>query len=180
MKNSVRVALVLLVLLPSSALAGTFFVGGGAGQSQLRDTLRGGTFSGDDTAYKVFAGYRFARVVAVEAGYTDFGSFSGVLETDSVRVDLANAAFWGSGHFPIGKMFLVLVKLGAVYTEADFTRVIQGETESDKTSDWDLGWGVGVGLNLGKHFTIRLEWEDYQTSTVQNLEVASLGVQVNF
>jgi len=44
--------------------------------------------------------------------------------------------------------------------------------------DWELLYGVGVGLKLGERFGIRAEWESWDVET--SLDAYSLGAFVRF
>src|SRR5690349_1559866 len=73
-----------------------FYVGGSYGQSNVKfdDSsfqVPGGNISKDESssAWKIFAGYRLGKHVAVEGGWTDLGKFSA---TTSVPPPFAGAA----------------------------------------------------------------------------------------
>ncbi|HEU5282508.1 MAG TPA: outer membrane beta-barrel protein, partial [Burkholderiales bacterium] len=75
------VAGLLLTAGPAPAFAqdeAGFYVGGGIGQSELKDACDGDGLTvtdcdDTDTAWKLFAGYWFNKYFAVEGGYIDFG-----------------------------------------------------------------------------------------------------------
>lgn len=181
MSRSWPAVILLLVLLAPCVEAGKFFVGAGAGQSSIRNTLQQFTVDGDDTGFKAFAGYLFIPQVYIEGAYTDFGSFEKSDGSMTLRSEAQNVALWGAGRVPIGRLFSFFVKLGVARTEADAVLdrpLLEPESRSD--SDTSLSWGFGFGLNLGKHVTIRAEFEGYESDSVENLEFLSLGAQINF
>ncbi|MBY6196129.1 porin family protein [Vibrio hangzhouensis] len=77
------VALALTTLFASSAFAGAtdpgFYVGGGFGLTESKLDNLDYTFLPSlkgDRAFKVYGGYQFNRIVALEGGYTKYGKFS--------------------------------------------------------------------------------------------------------
>src|SRR5437868_10629033 len=50
-----------------------------------------------DTAWKLFAGYRFGRHLAVEGGYTDFGKFSATNTVTAPAAGSLTVGFKSSG-----------------------------------------------------------------------------------
>ena len=75
---------------------------------------------------------------------------------------------------PIGKLFEVFAKVGYSRIDADisFSDVVFDSKENE------LIYGVGVGFNFGKKFTLRAEWEEYDVDT--SLNSLSIGAQFNF
>jgi len=178
-----RLALTVIlgvVLLAPVTEAGDFFVGGSAGQGTLRDTLGGFTIDGDDTGWKAFAGYKLMPFVFVEGSYTDLGSFDDSTQMTRIEAGVESYALFAAGNVPIGRLFSFFVKVGVGRTEADFLVEDPLETTTQSDSDTDLAWGFGFGLNLGKRFTVRAEYEGYETDTIQDLEFVSVGAQINF
>ena len=101
--------------------------------------------SGDDSdnSFKLFGGYRFNRILAVELAYADLGSASTSVLTDeleafttiggegvfrgSQRTDLSYeaqvATLAARATLPIGKRFRIFGKLGVTYYDGETTRL---------------------------------------------------------
>jgi hypothetical protein len=180
MKKTKLIMTVALLALAPAALAGEFYLGAGAGWTSVRNTLQGSQFDSDDAGYKVFAGYRIMDNVAVEGSYTDLGDFSGTRDLSTLNAEAKAYAVWALGRFPLGEIFSVWVKLGLARTEVDLVLEEPLETTRESRDDTDLSWGVGVGADLGRRITLRLEWEEYIGDSADKIQYASLGVQFNF
>jgi opacity protein-like surface antigen len=130
----------------------------------------------EDTGWKGILGYRFAPFFAAEAAYVDFG------DTDAPE-DVVGGPFsanakgltaFGVGIVPVGPVEL--------FGKAGGSRVksrgrIGGSDFSD--SDTKFAYGLGVQLAL-RNVGLRAEWEKFDTDTIGNLKVVSLGVTYTF
>lgn len=179
MKRAIAVLAFLAALAPS-ATAGEFYLGGAAGWSSVRNTLRGSVFDSDDVGYKGFAGYRFHDNVALEASYADLGNFAGTSNQQRLDANANAVAVWGVGRFPLGEIFSVWVKLGLARTLVELQVQEETGTTEETRDDTDFSWGVGVGASVGKRVTFRAEWEEYMGESAEKIQFASLGVQFNF
>jgi OOP family OmpA-OmpF porin len=161
------------------AAAPGFYVGAGAGTSNVKWNesaiaaqlvslgYAAGSVSSDrdGTAWRVFGGYRVNAWLAVEAGYTDYGSTGwsasisrppGTLETrsDLTTVDLDVLLSWPVlGVEPF-------LRLGAGYARLDTSTTATGAARaSGGTSDngTRLRYGAGVQAHFGS-LGVRLDW----------------------
>jgi hypothetical protein len=180
MKRALLIVTLALLACTPVSMAGEFYLGASAGWSSVRNTLYGSEFEGDDAGYKVFAGYRIIDNVAVEGSYTDLGSFSATRNLSTLNAEAQAYAVWAMGRFPLGEIFSVWVKLGLALTETDLVLEEPPETTRESRDDTDLSWGVGVGVDLGRRVTLRLEWEEYMGDSSDKIQYASLGAQFNF
>lgn len=166
-----------LGLLSSAAFAGEesgFYAGAGVGQANLQidalDIVPGVDykFDADETAYKVFAGWRFNKYISVELGYLDLGTLSdsvkfdtgaGIVDVDT-EIDLSGFAPYVVGTLPIG-IFELSAKLGYVFYDVDgkVSSDALGESDSFSDSDEDLAYGVGAGMTVFDHLNVKLEYE---------------------
>ncbi len=135
-------------LISGSAMAADdgFYVGAGIGASDLA----AGGFSGNDFAFKLFAGYDFNKYLGVEGGYWDGGSPSDHGES----IDLHGEDLVLIGRWPVADAFDLHVRLGVAWWDARGHGVLTG---SDSGSD--LLWGFGVGYQFTPHFVISGDWE---------------------
>lgn len=174
-------ALAGLALFPVPALADSGFYIGAAAGGATQDIELGGApeIEEDDTAFKVFGGYKFDMSVVdlgVELGYVDFGE----AEINTNAGDLVFAPtginLWGVAGFEIGPVDL-FAKLGFIAWEVE-TTTFAGRVSDDGT---DYGFGLGAGFDIGK-VQIRGEYELYDPSDadVSMLSMLSLGIVYTF
>lgn len=170
-----------MALFPLSALADSGFYIGAAAGGATQDIELGGPpeIEEDDTAFKVFGGYRFDMSVvdlSVELGYVDFGeaeinTIAGEFVFNPTGINL-----WGVAGFELGPVDL-FGKLGVIAWDVETT------TPASRVSDdgTDFGVGVGAGFDIG-NVQIRGEYELYDTSdaNVSMLSMLSLGVVYHF
>jgi len=166
-----------LGLLSSAAFAGEesgFYAGAGVGQANLSvdgfDITDGldYDFDADDTAFKVFGGWRFNKYISVELDYLDLGTMSdsetfdtgeGLVDVDT-DIDVSGFAPYVVGTLPLG-IFELSAKLGYVFYDVDFkvSSDATGESISESDSDEDLAYGVGAGMTFFDHLNVMLEYE---------------------
>jgi hypothetical protein len=191
MRNSSRitgaipVALLFVgALLPFSAMADTgFYIGGSAGGATIEADLGGVSIPGlpssideDDTALKVFIGYKFELPVislGIEGGYVDLGEPDINILGDELLIDVTGVNLWGIASLDMG-LFDVFGKLGYISwdVEADYL----GSRESDDGSD--LGYGLGASFDIGP-LEIRGEYEIYDLDDA-DVSMLSLGLAYQF
>ena len=173
--------LAALVLFPVPALADSgFFIGAAAGGATQDIEIDGPPeIEEDDTAFKVFGGYKFDMSVVdlgVELGYVDFGEAEiGTAAGDRVFAP-TGVTLWGVAGFELGPVDL-FAKFGVIAWDIEST-TFAGTVSDDGT---DLGYGVGAGFDIGK-VQIRGEFELYDPSgaNVSMLSMLSLGVVYSF
>ncbi len=169
-------------LLPGAAFAGTesgFYVGAGVGQASVGDIdveNQGEIdFDGDDTGFKVFAGYNFGIIplvdLAIEGGYVDFGNpdddVSGFnVEADATGWDLFGLV--GANIGPVG----VFGKVGMVMWDGDAS--VEGiEFASDDGTD--PAYGIGARLKFGS-LEVRAEYEIFDLDVADVDMISASGV----
>ena len=183
------ISLIAMCFVPAARSADSgIYLGGAVSQSNIEtesDFLGfGSAFEDDDTGYKLIAGVRLLDAFAIEANYVDFGSisFDDNFTADGFRGNYEATAL---DAFVVGFVGLGVVeafgKLGLVYWDAD-ARLQGGLTGldlSDSESGTDLAFGVGGQVNLGS-LSLRLEYENFNVSGVDNLDMWSLGLTYTF
>lgn len=175
LKLTAALAAMVSVALASAAHAqeqqevSGFYVGGGAGQfnagiddiDQVDETVT--SWDSDDTAYKLFAGYRLNRFLAFELDYVNLGEPSGST-VPGFNVDTAVDGFapYVVGTVPLGQYFEVYGRLGYYFYDATtgVTDTLDNRVEFDEESE-DLVYGAGIGANLGEKLNLRFEYERY-------------------
>lgn len=122
------------------------YVGFGAGQLRIEDA----GFKADDTAVKLFGGWRFNQNFALELAYIHGGS----LEDGGIEVEPRAMQASALGALPLTETVSVYARAGVLSwkTEASAPRF------TVKDDGEDFAWGVGTSLNVGRGL-IRLEYE---------------------
>ena len=170
-----------LALFPVPALADSGFYIGAAAGGATQDIELGGPpeIEEDDTAFKVFGGYKFDTSVvdlSVELGYVDFGEAEISSTAGEIIFDPTGINLWGVAGFELGSVDL-FAKLGVIAWDVE-TTTFAGRVSDDGT---DFGLGLGAGFDIGK-VQIRGEYELYDASdaNVSMLSMLSLGVVYHF
>ena len=115
--------------------------------------------------------------MGVEASYRDMGSYAESDTLTAINADIKSYDISARGILPLGKMVELFAKVGYGNVNAD-GMISQGLTElSFDESDWELLYGIGIGLNFGK-FGVRAEYEAYDVD--EDLSSVSLGVLCRF
>lgn len=163
-----------------------WYLGGSIGQSEIGDVdcppVPGATCDDRDTAWRVFGGYQIHRNFAIEAGYTDLGSFDRSAPGLQASLDATAFDLVGVGMWPLGNNFSVYGKLGLYRSDVDAEAL-----GKDKNNDWT--YGVGAQYNFTRNVAARLEWQRYQSVEFKrfdgsngdgDIDVVNLGVLFAF
>lgn len=134
-----------------------FYFGGGIGDAnvQFKDDETFEEFDGDDTGFKIIAGYRIIDWVAVEMNYSEYGQpvdriFGVDLETDYSAVTVS-----ALGMLPLGD-FDLFGRLGLARLDADFRAVGFAGSDSEKSTEPLFGLGAQY---RHQNLAIRVEFE---------------------
>jgi len=177
---------VAVAATPASAVDNGFYIGGSLGGSSLDvrdvdDDFGDIDFSDGDTAYKLFAGYRFLSFLAVEAGYVDFGDpadLVGDIDQIDVQIGVSGWDAFALGILPVGPVD-VFAKLGVIAWDADIRAAFEDLVDRDSDSGTDVAYGLGVALRLGS-FAIRIEGEMFDVDGADELYMLSAGATFTF
>ena len=155
-----------------------FYIGAGAGESYIGDIDFGDggsvNFSGNDTAYKLIAGYNFGIVplvdLGVEVNYVDFG------DPDDNGLDVSADAVTAFGLAgvnlgPVG----VFAKAGMVRWDAKLSSGA-GSINDDGT---DPAYGIGARFHF-LSFQIRAEYEYFDADATDDLSLLSASLIYTF
>jgi OOP family OmpA-OmpF porin len=113
--------------------------------------------SEDDTAFKLFGGFKFHPNFAVELAYSQLVD-KGPAEATAIEVDAV-------GFFPLAPQLNILGKLG-------FARISNGEDENEFT------FGVGIQYDVTRQIGARLQWQRYTTDP--DVDLITIGVLFQF
>ena len=178
-------SLVALVALPAVAADNGFYLGLSVGQSAITiDDISDGDvtaeFSGDDMAYKVFAGYRLLTFLAVEASYVDFGSPDDTIEGFDGTIEASITGFdaFAMGMLPLG-IADIFVKVGVISWDADLAASLGDQYERLSGDGTDPAYGLGFQFRI-KSFAVRGEIEYFDIEDAQDVFMYSIGGSYTF
>jgi hypothetical protein len=147
------------------------YVGGSVGSVSFEEDisdLEDIEFDENDFAFKIFAGYQFNEVFAIEGGYVDFGSPS----NDDISVDSYGLDAFGVFGIPIGPI-RGFAKAGGVWWDSDIDAF-----DFDESDDGvDLAAGLGLEIELGS-FGVRGEVEYFDFAS--NVWMYTVGATLTF
>jgi hypothetical protein len=165
-----------------------FYLGAGAGQFNAKiddvddvdETVD--AWDEDDTAYKIFAGYRMNRFLAFELDYVNLGEPSGaVVPGRNVDASVDGFAPFVVGTLPLGPYFEVFGRAGYYFYDA--TRGVEdtldNRVEFDEESE-DIVYGAGIGANLGEKLNLRFEYEKYDLEGLDDTDALWLNAAWRF
>ncbi len=160
----------------ASAVEHGFYLGGGLGQSE--SGLRAGNvnYSDNDLGYKLIAGFRALKILAVEANYVDLGNTSsGAVEAKTKALDV-----FAVGFLPL-PVIDIYGKLGVVYwkTDAHSPSSVGYSGFSLNHSGSDLAYGAGVQMHFGA-LAARLEYEGFDVQQASTPSFLSIGLTYTF
>lgn len=181
-----------LLLVPAaanSALADDFYVGAAIGLSSI-DVGAASPLDERATGWQVFGGYEFGEILALEAGYADFGSFDGSETvggvTEQAEFDISGIDLFVVGRLPLGSVD-AFAKLGVVEWEVDLSASIIDPslpgppiTFDGEIGGTDLAAGLGLRYDIGESFRLRGEVEWFDIGNIDGVFVFSLGAVVAF
>jgi hypothetical protein len=162
-------ALVPVAMAQEQQEASGFYLGAGVGQfnagidnvDDVDSTVD--NWSEDDTAYKVFAGYRLNRFLGLEVDYINLGKPSGEV-VPGINVDTSVDGFapYVVGTIPLGPYFEIYGRAGYYFYDANtrMTDTLDNRVSSDEESQ-DFVYGGGIGANIGEKFNVRFEYEKF-------------------
>jgi opacity protein-like surface antigen len=156
----------------------------GQARTDFSDEALDDLFDGEDTAFKLFLGYRVLDWVGFEAGYVDLGEIAprGNLPAFSqVQVDQAGFNVFGVLYWDIANVDL-FAKGGFMLSQVRARTNTFFGTFDNVDNSTDLAWGVGAQVRFGK-LAVRLEYERFDFDAGVGLdtpEMVSLGATWTF
>lgn len=138
------------------------YVGAGLGRAQASASVDTGvnvfSIDADDTAWRVFAGYRFSPYFAFEATYSDYGDFTADSAGERLSVSARGVTPWLVASWPLGR-FELLARFGYFINTTEFELQRAADRIEVSSSEDAMTYGAGVGLMLTRHINLRLEYE---------------------
>ncbi|HWW21276.1 MAG TPA: outer membrane beta-barrel protein [Steroidobacteraceae bacterium] len=144
------------------------YVGGGVGQYNVRidNAQEFGNvinhYSANDTAFKVFAGYRFAPFIALEGSYINLGTNRNVIAPGVVagsRIDGWSPELVAT--LPIGWFELFAEGGDYIYRYRRNLDVPGASFGSSSDTFNHVEWGAGLGVVVARVIPIRLEYQEF-------------------
>jgi len=167
----------LFLCSPSVVFAGAdsgFYIGVGVGDT----TVKTKTLKESDSSGKIFGGYYFGIIplidIAVEAAYIGFGNTSTNIGGIENSYDISGTNAYGLVGLTFGP-FGLFAKAGVINWSSDIV------TNNVKTSDSgnDAAYGIGAKIQISA-LAVRVEYEVFDVSSVEDLNMASIGIAYTF
>lgn len=140
------------------------------------------------TGLKLYGGYQFDNIWAVEFEYVNFGKYTNKSTTDEFSISSSGIGVSGVGNLPLSDEFSVFGKLGA------FTKFSKAQVQSndgdeyfqEKSASIVPMLGLGAEYHLTQNVSLRAEYEYFGASKLKDSdiklgnELLSIGVRYNF
>jgi opacity protein-like surface antigen len=159
------------------------YVGAGAGEYNLRidnATTLGQAIDGyheHDTAYQLFAGWRFLPFLSLEGQYMNLGTNRGYAGATEVTNKIYGWAPWVVGTLPLGPTAPVVGPIELFAKAGEYwynyhTDIITplGQYESTSNTYNHFVWGGGIGVVVAQRIPVRLE---YDVLNIQNTNTSN-------
>ena len=165
----------MILTAPALAADNGFYLGGSVGQANLKvDDLAGlsaADFDGDDTGFKLIAGFRPLDWFSVEASYVDFGEPEDDVLGERFEADADGFSAFAVGFLALGPVDL-FGKVGGISWDSNFS----GGLESDGT---DFAYGAGAQFRIWS-ISVRAEYEAFDLGDIDDLNMISVGLTYTF
>jgi len=116
-------------------------------------SAHGGDFDDDKDLAEVIAGYRFGDLLALQAGYIDFGNFG----SNEVDASLKGVNLALIGRLPLSDRFGLYIKGGAFAHSFD----VDAFDESETYDDVDPFVGLGADYRFSSVLSLYAEYNRY-------------------
>jgi opacity protein-like surface antigen len=165
----------------------------------------GRDFDGSDFAFKILGGWQLNKYIAFEAEYFDGGTpddkfnFSyddGEVAADGQLTIEADTTGWvlsALGIWPFGESFNVFAKLGFVMWDVEGKLRIKGSgTDLEGPFDFnesaslgsedgtDFAWGVGGTWNITDNMGLRAEYQQFEISDFNSVDLVTASFIYKF
>lgn len=140
------------------------YAGVGVGALDLEIDEDGIVFSGDDTAFKLFGGYRFNPYFILEATYLDGGAPSDTVLGQEIEIETSGLSVHAIGSIPLRRGWSLFGKLGLTKWEIEAKNVTFGAFAEDDGTD--LSYGGGAMYDFSFPLRLRAELESINIEDV--------------
>ena len=180
MTKSIFIIFIAFMILGTYPVCGQgIYIGAGIGNSYHNLELdevgeEAKEISENSTAYKFFAGYQAESFIGIEGGYRNFGTIESTFLDQGVESNTTGWDVEALGRIQIA-IIDIFAKAGALFWKTEST-VLDFTVEETGTA---FMWGLGVGVHLGP-IGVRLEYENFQVKSPDNLSMLSLSATFGF
>lgn len=122
-------------------------------------------FDEDESARRLFAGWRFNRFVAAQLDYTEFGESTAVVNLLDLTSETTGLSPTIVGTLPIGPVEL-FAKAGMIFYDVEVNSAAGSIIDE---SGEDPIYGVGIGFTVLERLSLRAEYEEID---IEELEEA--------
>jgi hypothetical protein len=171
MKTLSRMIFALAVTGAASTATAESYLGGSIGKADYNENLWSIEDNQNDTGWKFFGGYHFNRYLGLEAAWVDLGK----VDYQGASIETSGVALEGIGSLPIGPMFSIFAKLGAIAWDQDTRKAGRHDDDQGVNPAWGYG---GEARFLDKRLGIRIEWERFKSDV--DADLISLGASYHF
>lgn len=123
-------------------------------------------FDEDSDASRIFAGWRFNRVIAAQLDYFDFGNSSAAFNLLDIESEATGIAPSLVATLPLGPVEL-FGRAGWVFYDLEVSA--DGDQIFDESGN-DFMYGGGIGLTLLERLALRAEYEVIEISEIEDAE----------
>ena len=148
-------AALMLASAGAHAADSGFYLGAGVGLATQNNSV----FQGEDTSFRLLAGYSFSKYFAAEAGFVDGGTQQDTVGALDVKSSADGTFVALLAKIPIGKVVAPYAKVGYVFYDAHSSVSNGTGTVRESTSDNDLLFGGGFEFRLGEKLRLRADYE---------------------
>lgn len=123
-------------------------------------------FDEDSDAKRIFAGWRFNRVLAAQLDYFDFGDSTAAFNLLNIQSEATGIAPSVIATLPVGPIEL-FARAGWLFYDLEVS------TEGDRLfdeSDNDFVYGGGIGITVLERLALRAEYERIEISELDQAE----------
>ncbi len=151
------------------------YIGGSIGASfydtELED-VSGDDFKldGEEFAWKIFGGFRGARLWAIEGGYANFGKIQNTVLDKELESKTTGWDLFAVGNLALGPLD-AFGKAGILWWRTD-SKI---EDDPFDVKGYDFAWGLGAAIRLGC-LGIRAEVERFELDGYCNIMMLTAGV----
>ncbi len=146
-----------------------------------------------ETAWRVLGGWQFAKNFAVEAGFTDLGTFKTVYEgraqdivtfLEDANRGLPHSAYGAEVslvvNYPVFENLSLTGRLGGFFWNSEYeVEASNGVTAKHDDDGFDVLPGAGLEYSFASRVAVPAAWSHYDVDG-ENLNVVSLGVKYRF
>jgi OOP family OmpA-OmpF porin len=173
-----RLLMAILVLgaCTMTAHAGLYF-GASIGDASINEEDEGVDFDASDTGSKFYGGFTLFKFFGLEASYLDLGSVEDEVSPGTdVTIDTTGFDLYAVGILPIGKHFELFAKAGIIVWDAEVSSGIDDESDDGN----DPAYGAGLAIVFFEHFAVRAEYQRFDISDIDKVEMISAGAEFRF